>query len=57
MTINWKQTAIVLVDLALAVYLVLAITAFNTPDESDNVCREVNIHIMGVTGNPDAKGN
>ena len=45
MTINWKQSAIVLADIALAVYLVLAITAFNCPDESDNVCREVNIHI------------
>ena len=45
MTINWKNTILVLVDIALAVYLVLAITAFNYPDESDNVCREVNIHV------------
>ena len=45
MTINWKNTALVLVDIALAFYLVLAITAFNSPDESDNVCREVNIHV------------
>ena len=45
MTINWKNTALVLVDVALAFYLVLAITAFNSPDESDNVCREVNIHV------------
>ena len=45
MTINWKNTALVLADIALAVYLVLAITAFNCPDESSNVCREVNIHI------------
>jgi len=29
----------------LAVYLLLAVTAFNSPDESINVCREVNIHI------------
>ena len=45
MTINWKNTALVLADIALAVYLVLAITAFNCPDESSNVCREVNIYI------------
>lgn len=45
MTINWKNTALVLVDMVLAVYLVLAITAFNCPDESSNVCHEVNIHI------------
>lgn len=45
MTINWKKITIVLVDMVLAVYLVLAITAFNCPDESSNVCREVNIHI------------
>jgi cell division protein FtsQ len=44
-TINWKNTALVLADIALAVYLVLAITAFNCPDESSNVCREVNIYI------------
>ena len=45
MTINWKKITIVLVDMVLAVYLVLAITAFNSPDESANVCREVNINI------------
>ena len=43
MTINWKHSALVLVDIVLAAYLVLAVTAFNQPDESDNVCREVNI--------------
>ena len=45
MTINWKNTALVLIDISLTVYLVLAITAFNSPDESANVCREVNINI------------
>ena len=45
MTINWKHSALVLVDIVLAAYLVLAVTAFNQPDESDNVCREVNIVI------------
>jgi cell division protein FtsQ len=46
MTFNWKKTAIVLIDAILAVYLVLAITAFNSPDELNNTCDEVNIHIQ-----------
>jgi cell division protein FtsQ len=41
----WKKTAIILADCALAVYLLLAVTAFNHPDESQEVCTEVNIHI------------
>lgn len=45
MTINWKQTIIILLDVAIAVYLVLAITVFNQPDEKATVCTEVNIHI------------
>jgi cell division protein FtsQ len=42
---NWKTTAFVLIDCALAVYLVLAITAFNCPDEASNICNEVNIDV------------
>lgn len=45
MHINWKKTLIILADSVLAVYLVLAITAFNHPDEVSDVCTEVNIHI------------
>jgi len=45
MTINWKKTAIIAVDCLLGVYLLLAITAFNTVDEVHNKCREVDIHI------------
>ena len=45
MTFNWKKTAIVLIDALLAVYLVLAITAFNSPDEVNSTCNEVSIHI------------
>lgn len=45
LTFNWKKTVIILVDCILAVYLVLAITAFNRPDELSDVCTEVNIHI------------
>ena len=45
MTFNWKKSAIILADGLLAVYLLLAVTAFNHPDESSDVCNEVNIHI------------
>jgi cell division protein FtsQ len=42
---NWKKIAIVLADIAIGVYLVLAITAFNRPDELNDVCSEVKINI------------
>ena len=45
MSINWKKSFIILIDMALAVYLVLAITAFNRPDELSDVCTEVKIDI------------
>lgn len=45
MTLNWKKTLIVTIDILLAVYLVLAITAFNKPDESKQVCTQVKINI------------
>lgn len=45
MTIQWKKTAIIAIDAALAVYLLLAITAFNRPDELSDVCNEVKIDI------------
>ena len=32
-----KKTAIILIDLLLAVYLLLAVTAFNRPDEQSEV--------------------
>lgn len=37
----WKKTLIILFDIALAIYLVLAITAFNKPDERHAVCTDV----------------
>lgn len=43
--INWKKTIIVLLDIAIAIYLVLAITVFNEPDEKATVCTKVNINI------------
>ena len=40
-----KKFLIILTDIALACYLLLAVTAFNRPDETSNVCSEVNIHV------------
>lgn len=49
MTINWKKTGIVLANIAIGVYLILAITAFNRPDELSDVCNEVKINIQEST--------
>lgn len=45
MTINWKKSAFVIADIALAAYLLLAITAFNMPDDQEDVCAKVEIMI------------
>lgn len=45
MTFNWKQTLFILADIAVAVYLLLAITIFNQPEEKATVCSEVNIRV------------
>ena len=45
MTFNWKKTLIVVIDVVIAIYLVLAVSAFNTPVEKATVCSEVKIHI------------
>lgn len=45
MTINWKKTAIVACDIVIAVYLLLAVTAFNRPDVLASTCSEVKIDI------------
>ena len=39
MTINWKKTAVVLLDIVIAAYLVLAISVFNEPEEKATTCR------------------
>lgn len=44
-SMNWKNVIVILLDVALVVYLTLAITVFNTPEEKATVCSEVNIHI------------
>ena len=45
MAVNWKKTIIILLDVAIAVYLLLAITVFNKPEDKATVCTKVNIHI------------
>ncbi|MGN0282941.1 MAG: cell division protein FtsQ/DivIB [Prevotella sp.] len=42
---NWKKTAIIAIDSLLAVYLLLAITAFNKPESGNMVCSKVKIDI------------
>ena len=46
MTLNWKKSFFILADIALGAYLLLAMTAFNEPDEQKFVCTEVDINIM-----------
>lgn len=46
MHINWKKTSIITLDIILGVYLVLAITRFNKPDETKMLCTTVNINIQ-----------
>ncbi|MCH5301519.1 MAG: cell division protein FtsQ [Prevotella sp.] len=49
MSINWKKTAIIALDVVIAVYLVLAVTAFNQPDDRAAICSAVNIDITEAT--------
>ena len=51
MSMNWKKIGILTADIILSVYLVLAITAFNRPDDQNAVCREVKINITDGAGN------
>lgn len=45
MTINWKKSLIVLCDIVIAAYLVLAVTSFNKPDVAATHCTEVKTEI------------
>ena len=45
MYIKWKKIIIGSLDVLLAVYLVLAVTSWNKPNERETVCNEVNINI------------
>ena len=45
MTFNWKHIVVILLDVVIAVYLLMAITVFNEPDEKAMVCAKVNIYV------------
>ena len=45
MYINWKKTIIVTLDLVLVAYIALAVTSFNKPDRSSQVCKKVSIRV------------
>ena len=45
MSFNWKKSIIVIFDIVIAAYLILAVTAFNKPAERVSVCSEVKIDI------------
>lgn len=45
MTLNWKNISIISIDVVIAIYLLLAITAFNEPYSKGMVCSQVKIDI------------
>ncbi|MBR6455972.1 MAG: cell division protein FtsQ [Prevotella sp.] len=49
--INWKKALTIVLDIALAGYLVVAVTAFNKPDETAKVCTKVVINVADETTN------
>ena len=49
MAFNWKKTAIIVADIVLGAYLVLAVSAFNRPDVLNDACNEVKIDIKNST--------
>lgn len=51
MRLNWKKTGIVVLDIILGAYIILAFTAFNKPDEDCRICTKVNINIQDESTN------
>lgn len=49
--INWKKILTITLDILLAAYLVIAVTAFNKPDESRQECTGIDITIMDGSAN------
>ena len=45
MSFNWKKSIVIVFDIAIAAYLILAISAFNKPAEKASVCSEVKIDV------------
>lgn len=43
---DWKKPTIIVLDVCIGVYLILAMTAFNKPDEKANVCNDIQIFIQ-----------
>lgn len=43
--VNWKKSIIIVMDVIIGIYVVLAMTAFNKPDESENICTDLHINI------------
>ena len=51
MKLNLKKTGLVVMDIVLGAYLILAFTAFNKPDEKSKMCTKVNINIQDESTN------
>lgn len=47
----WKKSIFVVLDIALAIYLVLAVTSFNKMDDKGKICEKVNIYIADESTN------
>ena len=45
MSVNWKNSIIIVIDAVLAVYLLVAVTVYNKPESKDVVCTRVDIRI------------
>jgi cell division protein FtsQ len=43
---NWKKVTLITLDVILAVYVILAMTSFNKPDEQNNLCTDVKVNIQ-----------
>lgn len=48
---RWKKIILVSLDVLLAAYIVVALSAFNKPDESKHVCTRVNVQIQDEATN------
>lgn len=51
MRLNWKKILLVSCDVVLGAYVIVAMTAFNKPDNSKRICRQVNIDIQDEATN------
>lgn len=46
---DWKKISLIALDIVIGGYLILAVTAFNKPDDADNTCHDMNISITQDT--------